>query len=331
MNIKKICLLAVTCLQATVFISAQKIAYKTAAETGAISQISLENDSSQMNWTFAPDHSQYEWIGKEYGWGLGNFQLRITNYELRDYKWETPEQSNANGTHIVYRAGDILQYVYGTLRAMYRQFGYNFYAIDIPIELSQKLLHENSMTVQADTLLADFKTMGDTFVQNSTNYPSHEVNYEQSIVAPSIITLLQLYRVTGEKRYLESAELQLTLLEAFEGQQPSYHLNDIAIRHWDGYWFGKRESWGDTFPHYWSTLDAVAFHLYAQITRKKEYEERAKNNLRNNLCLFTEDGRGSCAYIYPYKVNGQRAQFYDPYANDQDWALYFYLQILNAK
>ncbi|MDR1121068.1 MAG: hypothetical protein LBM08_09130 [Dysgonamonadaceae bacterium] len=681
MNIQKICLLAVTCLQATVFISAQKIAYKTAAETGAISQISLENDSSQMNWTLAPDHSQYEWTGKEYGWGLGNFQLRLTNDELRDYKWETPEQSNANGTHVVYRAGDIqisvkryykrtdlieeytfkntgnktlelvdmgintpfndnypdaktcmlarcnahiwagglsayvnamrmggqaphlglvltqgaiksyeiaerdikkpnfrgvimlnpenitlkpkesytlawrifahtgwddfnakllkfggviakadkyvyqkgekavltflsntnlknpklfqngkeipfstsveilegenlielaygngkrtqiealgvssyehlirkraefilanqqmkdtadarfgafmvydnetgniflndspsvspsdrdegrervgmgnflalyylqhpdenikkslveyadflrnklqdsdcktysrvdkksrnraynypwvasfylrmfqvtgekqyLQHAYGTLRAMYRQFKHGFYAINIPIELSQKLLRENAMTSQADTLLADFKTMGDTFVQNGTNYPRHEVNYEQSIVAPSVIALLELYRVTGEKRYLESAEMQLPVLEAFSGQQPSYHLNGIAIRHWDGYWFGKRESWGDTFPHYWSTLDAIAFDLYAKVAGKKEYEERAKNNLRNNLCLFTEDGRGSCAYIYPYKVNGKRAQFYDPYANDQDWALYFYLQILNAK
>jgi hypothetical protein len=695
-------------------ISAQKIAYKTATETGAISQISLDSDPSQMNWTLAPDHSQYEWIGKEYGWGLGNFQLRITNDELRDYKWETPEQSNANGTHVVYRAGDIqisvkrsykgndlieeytfkntgnktlelvdvgvntpfndnypdaktcmtarcnahiwaggsaayvnamkmsgqaphlglaltqgaiksyeiaerdikkpnfrgvimlnpenitlkpkesytlawrifahtgwddfntkllkfnsviaktdkyvyekgecaaiqlyskkklkgnvsdqkiylngkqfhfqfngnwkeypvkwtkivkvpeistmncylfcvpierlgenrielvyndgkktnidilcisdienlivkraefilanqqmkdtadarfgafmvydnetdkiflndrpsvsrsdrdegrervgmgnflalyywqhpnknikkslveyadflrnklqdsdyktysrvdkksrnraynypwvasfylrmfqvtgekqyLQHAYGTLRAMYQQFKHGFYAINIPIELSRKLLRENSMTAQADTLLADFKIMGDTFVKNGTNYPRHEVNYEQSIVAPSVIALLELYRVTGEKRYLESAEMQLPVLEAFSGRQPSYHLNGIAIRHWDGYWFGKRESWGDTFPHYWSTLDAVAFHLYAQITGKKEYEERAKNNLRNNLCLFTEDGRGSCAYIYPYKVNGQRAQFYDPYANDQDWALYFYLQILNTK
>ena len=38
------------------------------------------------------------------------------------------------------------------------------------------------------------------------------------------------------------------------------------------------------------------------------------------------DGSASCAYLYPYQVNGVRAEFYDPYANDQDWGLYFYLK-----
>ena len=220
-----------------------------------------------------------------------------------------------------------LRHAYGTLRAMYRQFGHNFYAIDIPIELSLSLLRQNAMTAQADTLLADFRLMGDKFVKNGTGYPKSEVNYEQSIVAPAVISLMELYRVTDDKKYLASAELQFPLLEAFAGQQPSCHLNDISIRHWDGYWFGKRELWGDTFPHYWSALNAVAFNLYAQITNDSQYRERAKNIVRNNLCLFTEDGRGSCAYIYPYRVNGERTQIYDPYANDQDWALYFYLQV----
>jgi six-hairpin glycosidase len=50
------------------------------------------------------------------------------------------------------------------------------------------------------------------------------------------------------------------------------------------------------------------------------------NIFRNNLCLFTEDGRGSCAFIYPDKVNGQKAHLYDPFANDQDWAMVFWLE-----
>jgi hypothetical protein len=224
-----------------------------------------------------------------------------------------------------------LRDAYGTLRSMYRQFGHKFYAIDIPIEKGYNILKQSGMTAEADSLLADFKEMGDNFVKNGTAYPRHEVNYEQSIVAPSVISLLQLYKITGEQKYLESAELQLPLLEAFAGRQPSYHLNDIAIRHWDGYWFGKREFYGDTFPHYWSLLNAIAFDYYAQITGKKAYRSKAENIARNNLCLFTEDGRGSCAYLYPAKVNGKPAQFYDPYANDQDWALYFYLQIFNNK
>lgn len=37
------------------------------------------------------------------------------------------------------------------------------------------------------------------------------------------------------------------------------------------------------------------------------------------------EGRGSCAYLYPDRVCGAPAKFYDPYANDQDWALAMYL------
>ena len=59
---------------------------------------------------------------------------------------------------------------------------------------------------------------------------------------------------TGIQKYLDGAKQQMPSLEAFNGNQPSYHLNEIAIRHWDGYWFGKREMWGDIFPHYWSTF-----------------------------------------------------------------------------
>lgn len=56
-------------------------------------------------------------------------------------------------------------------------------------------------------------------------------------------------------------------------------------------------------------------------------KRRAENIVRNNLCLFFEDGKASCAYIYPNRVNGVKAGFYDPYANDQDWALVYYLLV----
>ncbi len=75
------------------------------------------------------------------------------------------------------------------------------------------------------------------------NYPASEVNYEQAIVAPSVMFLLQLYMETGRQKYLDGAKIQMPVLEAFNGKQPSYHLNEIAVRHWDGYWFGKREMW----------------------------------------------------------------------------------------
>jgi hypothetical protein len=218
---------------------------------------------------------------------------------------------------------------YQTLQAMFRRFGYGFYAIEIPVLSALRSLKKAGMSAEYDDLKDDFFKTGDIFIQNGLNYPKHEVNYEQSIVAPAVTFLTQLYLETGVQKYLDEAKHQLPVLEAFNGFQPSYHLNDIAIRHWDGYWFGKREMFGDVFPHYWSAQTGVAFYYYAQCTGDSTYWQRAENIVRNNLCLFFEDGKASCAYLYPYKINGIKAQFYDPYANDQDWALVSYLLVNN--
>ena len=221
------------------------------------------------------------------------------------------------------------EYGYNTLKSMYRQFGYGFYAIGIPVSIGLETLKKAGMNAEMEDLKKDFIKTGDVFIANGLKYPKHEVNYEQSIVAPAILFLEQLYKETGIKKYLDEAVRQLPVLEAFNGFQPSYHLNDIAIRHWDGYWFGKKEMFGDTFPHYWSTLTAAVFHYHYLNTGNKEYQKRAENIVRNNLCLFTpfEDGKASCAYIYPKTVNGAKGQFYDLYANDQDWALVYYMLV----
>lgn len=42
------------------------------------------------------------------------------------------------------------------------------------------------MTKEYKKLLSDFVKTGDVFIKNGLNYPAHEVNYEQSIVAPAI-------------------------------------------------------------------------------------------------------------------------------------------------
>lgn len=216
---------------------------------------------------------------------------------------------------------------YQTLCSMFRQFGYGFYAINIPVCLGLQSLKKAGMTNEYEHLKDEFIKSGDVFVKNGMNYPKHEVNYEQSIVAPALQFLLQLYIETGIRKYFDEAQRQLPVLEAFNGCQPSYYLHDISIRHWDGYWFGKRELFGDTMPHYWSTITAEVFHLYAQCTGKAAYQQRAEEIVRNNLCLFFEDGKASCAYVYPHEVNGIKAQFYDEYANDQDWALVHYLLV----
>lgn len=258
-----------------------------------------------------PDYTTYSSVDKT-GRNRGYNYVWVADYYFHLYDLTKEKQYAIDG--------------YKTLKSWFRQFGHGFYAIGIPVELSLKCLKDAGLDKEYSTLLSDYKKTGDIFIANSLNYPAHEVNYEQSIVAPAVQFLAQMYIMTGDKKYLDEVEKQLPVLSAFNGIQPSHHLNDIAIRHWDGYWFGKKEMFGDTFPHYWSTTTGAVYHYYARITGKTEYQERAKNIVLNNLSLFDEDGRGYCAYLYPDKVDGVAGKFNDPYANDQDWALaYYYL------
>lgn len=215
-----------------------------------------------------------------------------------------------------------------TLQRYFKEFGYKHYSIDFRVTDGLAALEDAGMKDERNELLESFTKTGDFFVEAGIYYPKQEVNYEQSIVAPAVAFLCDMYLVTKNKKYLDAAKIQLQSLEAFNGKQPDVHLYEIGIRHWDGYWFGKKETWGDTMPHYWSTLSAVAFYKYYECTGDANYEKRAKRIVENNLLNFKEDGTANCAYIYPAFVNNQPGKFYDQFANDQDWALVFYNEIM---
>lgn len=221
---------------------------------------------------------------------------------------------------------EYLKEAYACMKAYYRGGGSHFYAIGIPMYEMTGLLRENGMEQEADSLLSDFREHGDYIAGCGKNYPPHEVNYEQSIVAPAAACLCDLYRLTGEEAYREAARTQLAVLDLFQGFQPDYHMNEVAIRHWDGYWFGKRRCFGDTFPHYWSALSGLAYRETEEIAGSGIYSRKMEKTLRGVLSMFREDGSASCACVYPMCVNGRKAGFYDPWANDQDWGLYFMLK-----
>ena len=156
--------------------------------------------------------------------------------------------------------------------------------------------------------------------------PYPHVSYEQSIVATAVSILLQAEKIEGKGIYLKEAKRQMKVLELFGGRQPDYHLYGNAVRHWDGYWFGKRRMYGDTFPHYWSVLSGVAYAQMYEVTGEENYRRKASSSFRGCLNLFGRDGSASCAMVFPKSVNGREAGYYDPWANDQDWALYYALK-----
>lgn len=228
--------------------------------------------------------------------------------------------------YCLYNEKKYLVYAFRALKSFYEQGGERFYAIAVPLRKLTGLLKKAGMNDEADILFGYFEKHCAYIMDNGTAYPAHEVNYEQSIVAPAADLLIQMYLVTKNEKYLDGAKKQLRVLELFNGRQPDHHLYETAIRHWDGYWFGKRKMYGDTFPHYWSALSGNVFGQFAETDGGEGYTKRAEASHRGVLSLITPDGRGSAAYVHPVSVNGQRAGYYDPYANDQDWALYFMLR-----
>ncbi|PKS05432.1 hypothetical protein jhhlp_008808 [Lomentospora prolificans] len=214
-----------------------------------------------------------------------------------------------------------------TLESFYAKGGKWLYAIGLPILEGLHALKTSGDEKAYVRALKLFTEHGHLIAEKGIHYPPFEVNFEQSIVAPAAITLLELYRWTRQSQWLEAARVQMKTLLRFAGKQPDYRVHDIAIRHWDGYWFGKDRMWGDTFPHYWSTLNAIALHHFGKASGEPSYIKQAQGILHSNLALFDSDGRGYCAWIYPLSVNGRVGAYRDPWANDQDFALSHLLQL----
>jgi hypothetical protein len=216
------------------------------------------------------------------------------------------------------------------LKYFYSSGGTTFYPLELPVIDMCNALETAGLDGEFQEIKSLFLEHAKQIAKIGTNYPPHEVNYEQSIVSPAVVTLLQTYIVTKDESLWNAARPHIRAMEQFQGMQPDYHLNEVAIRHWDGYWFGKLAQYGDTFPHYWSGLTGNAFALLYQITGNERYARRAKGSLRGVLPMIFDDGTASCAYVFPHAINGVRSQGFDPYANDQDWGLMFALRQLSA-
>lgn len=213
------------------------------------------------------------------------------------------------------------------MASYYRAGGLRHYGIGVPVGEGLRALAEAGRGEARDALLEQFKAHADALVATGVAYPRSEVNFEQAIVAPAVQIAAEVHQATGGQKYLEAAREQMVLLDAFCGRQPDHRLHGVAVRHWDAYWFGKTGVYGDTMPHYWSVLNAVAYAQYGRCTGEAVWMERAEAVFRANLSLFQPDGSASCAHLAALSTNGQPAARNDPWANDQDWALVEYLAV----
>lgn len=184
---------------------------------------------------------------------------------------------------------------------------------------------------RSDALRARLVAQAEHFLGLAGDLPQHEVNYEQSMVAPLVSLYATVERLEGEGRFHPAIEVAVRWLRAFGGPQPHIRLNEIGIRHWDGYWFGRDRQWGDVFPHHWSVLTAVALTQLPGNLRTDESDRAADQIFHANLANIFDDGSATCAFVLPSTVDGRPAYRADSLANDQDWPLTLWLRLLPTR
>lgn len=215
--------------------------------------------------------------------------------------------------------------MFKTFRDLYENGGKKFYPLAAELTDTIRVLNDAQMKNKKDILMGFFKENAEYLMEKGTEYPNFEVNFEDNIVVPAGVVLLQMYELTGDKKYLNAGKEHVRMHDMFVGFQPDARMHGASVHHWDDFWFGKRRMYGDTYPHYWSTAGAMFYAYMGKLTDDALYIKKARACLRTALSCFFEDGSATCAIMTPFKVNGMKGEFIDPWANDQDWAMYFAL------
>lgn len=207
--------------------------------------------------------------------------------------------------------------------------GVKFYPDGCMFANSLQTIIDAGKRAEAEDIFERFDAHVKNIIDIGISYPSHEVFYEQAIVAPAVTFILDKYRLCGDEYYLREAEKHLEVLRRFDGFQPDHRLHNIAVRYWDNFWFGKSHFYVDSMPHYWSVYSGIAFAYYGKLAGNQKAIDYGVECARNNLSLFDENGRGYSNFIYPDFINEREGKFYDDFSNDQDLGLYFILQVLD--
>ncbi len=206
------------------------------------------------------------------------------------------------------------------------------------------LLEKEGLTELLDKLKELIFAHADRVIANGSKCFSEEVSCTQFMFNGKINMLTQAYLISGDKKYLEFIPEYIKRSDAFCGDQPDFHVNNLAVRYWDLYWFGKMKTYGDTQPQWLTCLSAETYDFMYKTGFGEGYLKCSRDVLLNNLCVYAPDGFASAGYLVPYKViqyasdesrvneymkpgiaYGKR---YDDFANDQDWSLYYATKLL---
>src|SRR6185437_6694206 len=107
----------------------------------------------------------------------------------------------------------------------YADGGHRFLAIGIADCLRVAVAELRALDdPRAEVMIDHARRHADTILEFGRALPAHEVNYEQSIVAPSLAILIAAHELTGDERYAAGIEMRLPWLRAFAGQQPHSRL-----------------------------------------------------------------------------------------------------------
>mgnify|MGYP002727732117 CR=1 FL=1 len=211
----------------------------------------------------------------------------------------------------------------------------------LPFLKKEKL--ENSYQL----LLAGFLKHADSIVARRNDSSSPEVSCANGMMSMMGVILINAFLLTNDKKYLAPVEDVADIVGNFYALQPDFHCYGMAVRFWDLYWFGESRVYGDTFPQWLCANTAEFYAFYDKAFKTHKHSRLIREILLGCCSVYDEDGFGSCGYLYPDEViayssdparqekhrpiGKHSGKFYDSFANDQDWSLYYAYTLLPEK
>ena len=135
---------------------------------------------------------------------------------------------------------EYLKHIIKMLEHYYCVGGDKFYPNGLSMKKTINAFYDAGLKEDGDMVKKWYIKHTENIIANGTSYPKHEVNFEQTIVSPAATFISEIASLTDDDRYRVESLKHIKILERFNGHQPSFHLNEIPIRFWDDFWFGKK-------------------------------------------------------------------------------------------